>query len=32
MRILEKILSNIPNLPHPDVPSGNDENDNVEIG
>ena len=29
---LEKILSNIPNLPHPDVPSGNDENDNVEIG
>ena len=29
---LEKILSNIPNLPHPDVPSGIDENDNVEIG
>ena len=29
---LEKILSNIPNLPHPDVPSGKDENDNVEIG
>ena len=29
---LEEILSNIPNLPHPDVPSGKDENDNVEIG
>ena len=29
---LEKILSNIPNLPHPDVPSGKDENDTVEIG
>ena len=29
---LEKILSNIPNLPHPDVPSGKDENDNLEIG
>ena len=29
---LEKILSNIPNLPHPDVPSGKNENDNVEIG
>ena len=29
---LEKILSNIPNLPHPDVPSGKDVNDNVEIG
>ncbi len=29
---LEKILSNIPNLPHPDVPSGKDEKDNVEIG
>jgi seryl-tRNA synthetase len=29
---LKKILSNIPNLPHPDVPSGKDENDNVEIG
>ena len=28
---LEKILSNIPNLPHSDVPSGKDENDNVEI-
>ena len=29
---LDKILSNIPNLPHPDVPSGKNENDNVEIG
>ena len=29
---LEKILSNIPNLPHQDVPNGKDENDNVEIG
>ena len=28
---LEKILSNIPNVPHPDVPNGKDENDNVEI-
>ena len=28
---LEKILSNIPNIPHPDVPNGKDENDNVEI-
>ncbi len=28
---LEKILSNIPNIPHKDVPNGNDENDNVEI-
>jgi seryl-tRNA synthetase len=28
---LEKILSNIPNLPHKDVPYGKDENDNVEI-
>ena len=28
---LEKILSNIPNIPHPDVPIGKDENDNVEI-
>ena len=28
---LDKILSNIPNLPHIDVPLGNDENDNVEI-
>ena len=28
---LEKILSNIPNIPHTDVPEGNDENDNVEI-
>ena len=28
---LEKILSNIPNIPHKDVPNGNDEKDNVEI-
>ena len=28
---LEKILSNIPNVPHSDVPNGKDENDNVEI-
>ena len=28
---LDNILSNIPNIPHPDVPDGKDENDNVEI-
>ena len=28
---LDNILSNIPNIPHEDVPNGNDENDNVEI-
>ena len=28
---LEKILSNIPNIPHLDVPVGKDENDNIEI-
>jgi seryl-tRNA synthetase len=28
---LEKILSNIPNVPHEDVPNGKDENDNIEI-
>ena len=28
---LETILSNIPNIPHEDVPIGKDENDNVEI-
>ena len=28
---LENILFNIPNIPHPDVPEGKDENDNVEI-
>ena len=28
---LDNILSNIPNVPHKDVPNGNDENDNVEI-
>ena len=28
---LDEILSNLPNIPHPDVPKGNDENDNIEI-
>ncbi len=28
---LEKILSNIPNIPHKDVPNGKDENDNIEV-
>ena len=28
---LDEILSNIPNIPHSDVPNGNDENDNVEV-
>ena len=28
---LDKILSNIPNIPHKDVPKGTNENDNVEI-
>ena len=28
---LDKILSNIPNIPHKDVPNGVDENDNSEI-
>ncbi len=28
---LDKILSNIPNIPHKDVPNGVNENDNVEI-
>ena len=28
---LDNLLSNIPNLPHNDVPLGKDENDNVEI-
>ncbi|MDA9598336.1 serine--tRNA ligase [Candidatus Pelagibacter sp.] len=28
---LDLLLSNIPNLPHSDVPIGKDENDNVEI-
>ena len=28
---LENILSNVPNIPHPDVPDGKDENDNKEI-
>ena len=30
-RELDMILSNIPNVPHEDVPNGKDENDNVEI-
>ncbi len=28
---LEKILSNMPNIPHKDVPEGKDENDNIEV-
>ena len=28
---LDQILSNIPNIPHEDVPIGKDENDNIEI-
>ena len=28
---LENFLSNIPNIPHSDVPRGKDENDNVEV-
>ena len=28
---LDSILSNIPNIPHQDVPNGKDENDNVEV-
>ena len=28
---LDKILCNIPNIPHKDIPVGKDENDNVEI-
>jgi seryl-tRNA synthetase len=28
---LENILSNIPNIPHPDVPHGMSENENVEV-
>ncbi len=28
---LDNLLSNIPNIPHADVPSGKDENDNVEV-
>ena len=28
---LDRILSNIPNIPHKDVPKGVDENDNIEI-
>ena len=29
---LDNILSNLANVPHPDVPIGKDENDNIEIG
>ena len=28
---LDDILSNIPNIPHHDVPYGKDENDNIEV-
>ena len=28
---LDNLLSNIPNIPHEDVPNGTDENDNVEV-
>ncbi len=28
---LDSILSNIPNIPHQDVPNGKDENDNLEV-
>ena len=28
---IDSILSNIPNIPHADVPDGKDENDNIEI-
>jgi len=28
---LNKILSNIPNIPHSDVPDGKDENNNIEV-
>jgi len=28
---LDSILSNIPNIPHADVPDGKDENDNIEV-
>ena len=28
---LDEILSNIPNIPHEDVPNGKNENDNIEI-
>ncbi len=28
---LDNLLSSIPNIPHQDVPSGKDENDNVEV-
>ena len=28
---LDELLSNIPNIPHADVPNGNGENDNIEV-
>jgi len=28
---LDNVLMNIPNIPHPDVPDGKDENDNIEV-
>ena len=28
---MDSLLSNIPNIPHADVPNGKDENDNVEV-
>ena len=28
---MDSLLSNIPNIPHVDVPNGKDENDNVEV-
>jgi len=28
---LDNIFMNIPNIPHPDVPDGKDENDNIEV-
>ncbi len=28
---LEKVLSSIPNIPHPDTPNGKNENENIEI-
>src|SRR5205814_3281268 len=30
-KALDEVLAGIPNLPAPDVPDGNDENDNIEV-